>query len=221
MINANIPGVYVVHADEEVGCKGSSALVRSDPDWLRQIDAVISFDRYGTKSIITHQCGSRTASDNFAGSLANALNMTDLLPDPTGVYTDSNEYADVVSECTNVSVGYYNQHSKSESQDLDYLMHLRDSLLAADWSSLVFERDPKVVELDSYMGGSYSGWYDKDDDLEHSMWAKQDLLDLILNYPEELAELFYNRGISAADLCEEASIDSNEYLSRYIERGVG
>ena len=37
MIEAKvIEGVYVIHAAEEVGCKGSRALVADDPEWLRQ-----------------------------------------------------------------------------------------------------------------------------------------------------------------------------------------
>ena len=219
MISSGIPGVYVIHADEESGCKGSSALVRSNPDWFVYLDAVISFDRFGTKSVITHQCGSRTASDAFACSFANAVNMHELLPDSTGVYTDSNEYADVVSECTNISVGYYAQHTKSESQDLNFAMYLRDSLINADWSKLVFERDPKVIELDSYSGMFGSDRiYDYEDSMADQLWAKQDIIDLLTGYPEELAEMFYNNGISADYLAEEAGIDSQGYLSRYIER---
>jgi hypothetical protein len=57
--------------------------------------------------------------------------MSQLEPDSTGSYTDSNEYAPIVSECTNISVGYFNQHTKNEVQDLDYA----DDLLLALVSS--------------------------------------------------------------------------------------
>jgi len=73
MIEAGIEGVYVVHAAEEVGCVGSSALVKDNPYWLTGIDAVISFDRYGDTSVITHQMGKRTASSEFATSFADAV----------------------------------------------------------------------------------------------------------------------------------------------------
>ena len=78
MIDYGVEGVYVVHAAEEVGCKGSRALVNDFPEWLGHIDAVISFDRYGTESVITHQMGLRTASDAFAVSFAKALNLPQL-----------------------------------------------------------------------------------------------------------------------------------------------
>lgn len=83
MIEAGIPGVYVVHAGEEVGCVGSGAIAIEKPDWLLDLDACISFDRYGYDSVITHQMMQRTASDEFAVSLASILGM-DMEPDPPG-----------------------------------------------------------------------------------------------------------------------------------------
>ena len=145
MIEFGVQGVYVIHAAEESGCQGSQHLIASDPVWLGHIDAVISFDRKGQKSVITHQMGIRTASDAFAKSFIDVVNMSQLEPDTTGSYTDSNEYAPIVSECTNISVGYYNQHSKNEVQDLDYADDLLIALCQADWSGLVFERDVSAV----------------------------------------------------------------------------
>src|SRR6056300_891278 len=66
MIDAGIEGVYVVHAEEESGCIGSSAMVTSNPKWMQYLKAVISFDRKDKESIITHQMGMRTCSDAFA-----------------------------------------------------------------------------------------------------------------------------------------------------------
>jgi len=145
MIDAGIQGVYVVHAQEETGCLGSQALVNRLPYWLDSIDAVISFDRKGQSDIITHQMGMRTASDAFARSLADILKLGHK-PDDGGAYTDSNEYASTVSECTNLAVGYTGQHTAKEAQDLEYASTLRDALIEADWSQLVFKRDPSVVE---------------------------------------------------------------------------
>jgi hypothetical protein len=145
MIEAKVPGIYVIHAGEEIGCVGSSALVKRHPDWLSDAKAVISFDRKGTNSIITHQMGARTCSDDFAKSLSAALNMTQLKPDSTGSYTDSNEYRYTVDECTNVSVGYYGQHTKLETQNVFFAYQLLDALIKADWSKLVYVRDHKAA----------------------------------------------------------------------------
>jgi hypothetical protein len=89
MIDYGVEGVYVVHAAEEVGCKGSRALVNDFPEWLGHIDAVISFDRYGTESVITHQMGLRTASDAFAASFAKAVNLPQLKADDGGLTATS------------------------------------------------------------------------------------------------------------------------------------
>tara|TARA_R100001377_G_scaffold43808_1_gene24853 strand:- start:9703 stop:10722 length:1020 start_codon:yes stop_codon:yes gene_type:complete len=145
MIRAGIEGVYVCHAAEEVGCIGSRAVVDRNPRWLQRLEAVISFDRKGTESVITHQMGLRTASDEFAVSLADILKLP-MRPDDTGSFTDSNEYSGVVAECTNLSVGYYRQHSKAETQDAYFVERLRDALIAADWSQISISRDPTVTE---------------------------------------------------------------------------
>lgn len=219
MIEAGISGVYVIHADEESGCQGSGALVKSEPEWMFHVDAVISFDRYGEDSIITHQMGIRTASDTFAKSFADMLGIPSLKPDSGGVYTDSNEYAEIVSECTNISVGYYKQHSKFETQDLVFLERLREALLNADWSKLVFARDPSITEFDRY-DNKYDWWEDERTGMQKEIWEKQDLLELILAAPEDLADFFYNRNITAAELAEEAGIDPSLYLSQYLKREV-
>lgn len=217
MLKSGIPGYYVIHADEESGCIGSGSIVRDSASWLGDLDAVISFDRMGTDSVITHQCGLRTASDEFAKSFADAVNMPELKPDPYGVYTDSNEYRGIVPECTNISVGYYKQHTKDEHQDLIFARKLRDSLLSADWSKLVIARDPNVVE-DYYdrPGGRYP-YYDGD---TPDLWAQQDLYDLIVSYPEEVAAWLYDSGVTDAELAQEAGIDKADFVSRYLERGV-
>ena len=204
MIEHNIRGVYVIHAAEESGCIGSQKLVASNPDWLSNIDSVISFDRLGQKSIITHQMGMRTASDAFAKSFASVVDMPLLAPDDGGSYTDSNEYADIVSECTNISVGYYNQHTSKEVQDIDYADQLLIALCQADWSGLVFERDPSVV--DDLWQGSYRSYSKADED---NLFA---LEQLIVDYPTRVAEMLDSYGITPAQLMEECHIDD---MSRY------
>lgn len=157
MIRYKVPGIYIIHTGEECGGIGSSDIVDRNPKWLNYVDACISFDRFGTNSIITHQMGQRTCSESFADDLESILKMG-LKSDSGGVYTDSYEYCELVSECTNISVGYYNQHTKKESQDVDFAIRLRDALVNADWSKIRGYRDPTVVEYDDYMyGGKRSG----------------------------------------------------------------
>lgn len=214
MIKAGIPGVYVIHAEEEIGCVGSSALVASRPEWLSDIRAVISFDRYGTKSIITHQMGYRTASDDFAHSLEEILCLG-LEPDTGGSYTDSNEYADFVPECTNLSVGYYDQHTSKESQDVYFAYKLRDALIAADWSKLRISRDPNESEyLWARGGGWMSDWMKRsadsavaEDESSRSWYTNRvedlyDVEDLVRDFPELVAELFVDWGFDRVTLMQ-------------------
>ncbi len=207
MIKAQVPGVYVVHAAEEVGCVGSSSLVKSKPSWLSRINVAMSFDRWGTQSIITHQLDRRTASEKFAVSLEDTLNLK-LSADDGGSYTDSNEYADIVPECTNVSVGYYSQHTKKECQDLDYAYKLRDALISADWSGLVIDRDPLILEYASdykhyYGGGSYN-YSDYRGEFYDPM------TDLVEQHPEEVAGFLRDLGYSTYDMLDELALSYDQ-----------
>lgn len=210
MIEADVPGVYVVHYGEESGCIGSRALVKDCPDWLEYTKAVISFDRKGEESIITHQMGVRTASDDFAVSLSKALGMPSLRPDPTGSYTDSNEYSSIISECTNLSVGYLNQHTPKESQNVFFAYQLLDALINADWSELVFKRDPEEHEIDYSYGWGYSKKEKK------VMTNVSQLEDLIMDFPEELARVLDDWGCDAEYLYSQ--ISALQYEDQYYRR---
>lgn len=227
MIEAGIPGVYVVHGAEEIGCIGAAGMVASNPDWIKHVDVAISFDRKGYTDIITHQLSKRTCSDAFGESLANVLDM-DYKLDDSGVYTDSNEYRKVIAECTNISVGYFSQHSKAEMQDINFLNMLVDQILKADWSSLVVARDPSVEEYSRFYhpfkpGSSYTPRYTesdysyddnvgpgftfgvKDNDKIRDPEYKdmEDLVDIIKNNPREIAWMLKELGYDAYDVIDE------------------
>jgi hypothetical protein len=166
MIERNVPGVYVVHAGEECGGIGATALVKDHPMWMDIVECAISFDRFGTNSIVTEQSGGMCCSDEFAKSLAGILDMPNLLPDSGGIYTDSAEYTDDIPECTNISVGYNNHHTKREYQDIAYANRLLEALCNADYSKLNIVRQPgegayfwKPREEESYFGFGRSGQY--------------------------------------------------------------
>lgn len=198
MIEAGVEGVYVAHAAEEIGGVGSAALVADNPYWLADIDACISFDRFGTESVITHQSGGRTASDEFAKSLALTLELP-LKPDPWGTYTDSLEYAGVVPECTNISVGYYDQHTKKESQDLQFAQILAERLCKADWSALTISRDPTYIEQDKDLQWGYRSGDQEDEEVEA-------LERLVLDRPGLMAQLLFEYGFTLEALCDELSL---------------
>jgi hypothetical protein len=160
MIENKIPGLYYFFLGEEVGCLGSKKVAEKHrQEKLEYIKKVISFDRRGTDSVITFQSSSRCCSDKFATELSTQLNLSSesfkYKNDPTGIYTDSAQFVSIYPECTNVSVGYYSEHTHSERQDIVHLERLAKACLNIDWSSLPVERDPSKVE---YSSSSYSGY---------------------------------------------------------------
>lgn len=142
MIQNHIPGRYLFFVGEEVGGVGSSAFVRDNPTF--SANAIISFDRRGTDDIITHQGWTETASEGFAQALADQLNLHGFkyAPSDGGIYTDSKEFSHIVPECTNISVGYYNEHRTNEYLDLEHLLKLADAVLQVQWSDLPILRTP-------------------------------------------------------------------------------
>jgi hypothetical protein len=178
MIEKEVPGCYFFFLAEEVGCQGSKKLAKyffnqkESKKWeTYPFDRVISFDRRGTKSIITHQMYSRCCSEEFAEALSKQLNDAESTfkysPDDTGVVTDSAQFMELIPECTNISVGYYDEHTYDESQDITHLQNLCRASVKVDWESLPVKRDPNFIEeeedddllFDTYL--TY-GYYDKD-----------------------------------------------------------
>lgn len=142
MIEREIPGLYYFFVGEERGCVGSSKVANAweTLTYNTQILKCISFDRRGTNSVITEQIYGRCCSNRFAEALAQSLNDTDenfnYKPDSTGIYTDSAQFTDLITECTNISVGYYSEHSYSERQDILHLERLCKSVCLIDWEGL-------------------------------------------------------------------------------------
>ncbi|SDK44476.1 M28 family peptidase [Bradyrhizobium ottawaense] len=140
MIKAKVPGLYIFHFAEEVGCVGSSAIAEKEPGRLVNIEAAIAFDRRGIDQVITHQ-RQRTCSDTFGNSLAAQLPSRFKICDK-GILTDTKQYRRLVPECSNLSVGYYNEHQPHEALDVGHLIELRNYMVKIDQSKFVIERDP-------------------------------------------------------------------------------
>lgn len=167
MIENKIPGLYYFFMGEEVGCVGSKKLAeKHKKEPIDYIKKVISFDRRGTTSIITHQCSSRCCSESFGNSLAQKLNSVDssfcYKTDPTGLYTDSAQFTSIYPECTNISVGYKSEHTFNEEQDINHLEKLAQAVIKIDWESLPIERDPKIIEYSDYSWGRNWNGYSRD-----------------------------------------------------------
>lgn len=145
MIEKRVPGLYYFFLGEEVGCIGSKKLAAAMANKPTSINKVVSFDRKGYSSIITHQYIGRCCSDNFANALAFEMNKFGLRmkPDDTGICTDSIQFQDFIPECTNISVGYFNEHTGSEAQNLKFLKVLCEAVVRVDWEMLPTFRNPE------------------------------------------------------------------------------
>ncbi len=144
MIKHNIPGIYYFFIGEERGMIGSSAVAGNYENFnnLKEVTKCISFDRRDVHSIITSQMGRQCCSSEFANSLIKELAKggMKMSQDPTGIYTDSAAFIEKISECTNISVGYYSEHTTSERQNLNHLTTLAKSCLLVDWKNLIVSR---------------------------------------------------------------------------------
>lgn len=192
MIKARIAGLYVFHRGEERGGLGSSWIAQHTPALLSEIRAAIAFDRRGTSSIITHQRGARSCSDAFANSLASAFGLAHA-PDPTGTFTDTANYVDIVGECTNISVGYEDEHTAHETLDVTYLLRLRDALLGTDLDHLVFARAPGEHDADPY-----DMWLSSRAQPRHG--STRTLYDIVRDHPAAVADFLEHHGISPQEL---------------------
>jgi len=159
MIEAGVPGLYVFFRGEERGGIGSSWAAEHMPELFIELDRAIAFDRADYYDIITHQSGGRCCSDVFAQALANTLSTAEnwYMPCSTGVYTDTAEFTRLIPECTNISVGYRNQHGDREQQDVDFLWWLAQQCVTVSWDNLPTKRDPN--ERESRYADIDPDWY--------------------------------------------------------------
>ncbi len=160
MIHKKVPGLYYFFIGEEVGGIGSSSISKHFEKFLN-INKCISFDRRGLNSVITHQSLTRTCSDEFASELCNILNLNELnidfnyIKDDKGIYTDSLEFSYFIPECTNISVGYYNEHTIEEKQDIDHLIKLCMVCSIIDWDTIGVYRKFEDCIVEEYENNSY------------------------------------------------------------------
>jgi len=223
MLDAGVPGTYLFHRGEERGGIGSSGMAKKYDIFLKQFKYAIAFDRRGTGDVITEQMCGVCCSDEFALALAALLNTNvsnvsmGYKPDDTGSFTDTANYIGIIPECTNVSVGYDNEHTPNETLDVWHLMQLRDAVIAVFKTGidLPVVRDPSIV-VDRWGGfGSFGDNYD------YPLCAAEvldmpfkDLVKLVkTTHPEDIAELLLS-------LAEEASVaeavEAND--SQYMEK---
>jgi hypothetical protein len=212
MIMHGLPGHYVFHAAEEVGGVGSGKL--ADSGVLKgHFDRAIAFDRKATHSVITHQACGQCCSDEFADALCDQLNVADstfmFAPDDTGVYTDTAEYIDQIRECTNVSVGYYGEHTSNESLDYTFLEQLAAAVLLVKWEELPvgvipprMSRKPDWSSFGDVFNKVDTQGNEYTDDPVGELWCLAD------TYPEIFDEFTYEAIVDIANILGEDGVDA-------------
>ncbi len=117
-------------SDEEIGCVGSAA---SDKTFLKDCKWVIQCDRKHSFDIIVNGAGTRLCSEEFEKDLAEIGEKFGYKP-TNGSVTDVvqlKESGDLEVSAVNISVGYWNPHSKSERIVESEVIKALDFCLAA------------------------------------------------------------------------------------------
>ena len=127
MINRGIPGVYYFFLGEEPilsgGLYGSREALKANPEYFKKFKRCIAFDRRQYGSIVVRQMGRMCCSMDFAKKIAEDFDIRGIKWDEMGgygYYTDTAIFMDVIEECTNISVGGFDEHYKTEWVDLNY-----------------------------------------------------------------------------------------------------
>ncbi len=178
LIEQKVPGHYCFFIGEESavaggGCFGSRSLAFHYKNLISNKKRAVAFDRRATGSIITRQGAQSCCSDVFAESLAIlfAEQGVEMKRDPTGYYTDTASFMEIIPECTNISAGVYHEHTKEEYQDIEYLEKIAIAAAKINWESLPVTREPKP-------------WFNEVNDIENYQESEEDeyLFDIVRAY---------------------------------------
>jgi hypothetical protein len=148
LISNNVPGHYYFFIGEEPilsgGLHGSSMLYHHLRGNLTGIKRAVAFDRREYNSIITRQSAQPCCSAEFALSLIKQFDEQgmEMIPDPTGYYTDTASFMELIPECTNISVGVFGEHTKKEYVDIAYVEAIAKAAAKINWEMLPTHRKP-------------------------------------------------------------------------------
>lgn len=155
LIEQRVPGTYYFFLGEESAVHknypyGSLLAIEKDSNIFKKFKRVIAFDRKEKGQLITRQLGYNCCSDEFADALINEFerNGVEYKKDKTGYYTDSAFFGSLIPESTNLSVGVWNEHTKNEFVDIEYIEKVAIAASKVNWESLPTIREVDTDELD-------------------------------------------------------------------------
>lgn len=191
MIAAGVHADYVFYVGEERGAVGSTWSAEHEADRYGNYSRAIAFDRRGRHDVITHQASGRTCSDTFAAALADELNRSGELkyaPSDQGIFTDTDVLAGLVPECTNVSVGYEGEHTRSEALDSTHLTALLRTVIMIDFDNLPTERKPGESDVRWTTYGVETRGFDEEYE-QILFYGEKAARDIVYNHPEKAVDM--------------------------------
>lgn len=196
LIKNKTPGLYIFHRGEECGGLGSSFISETTPDLIEGIKYAIAFDRRGKTDIINNQSCGKCASEEFVTSFAKLLNMGH--SKARGSFTDTANYAGIIPECTNVSVGYEHEHSVRETLHYAYLQLLADKLLKINWSKLVCKRKTDDFGVSTFTNYGYN--YGASNYKRYTYLTIAQAKKLVKDDPDLAANLLRSKNVTEEDV---------------------
>lgn len=187
MMRRGVTGLYAFFRGEELGCEGSGAFAKSDygRTVLRSIKRAVAFDRAGYSDVVVSQRRSECCSPEFAAALCDALSDDKLIfMEEAGVYTDTAEFVSIVPECTNLSVGYFSQHTAWEIQNVSFMNSLIENLCNVMWEELPTARTFRTYTTSGYGYGTTAVPTEEENDVVDSGYGHYDMSDFY--FPMEL-----------------------------------
>ena len=183
LIENKIPGLYYFFIGEEKGTVGSSDILKKQEEKFKKYKRCIAFDRRDYGSVITKQRGRACCSSEFADALIVEYGNSGMVhkQDPFGIYTDSAIFVDIIPECTNISVGYFHEHTVQEVQNITYLERLADASVKVKWEELPTKREPKSLDTPNPKRGLKTAYDLPDDMLEEIFMDVDDLMESVLH----------------------------------------
>lgn len=162
MIENKVAGHYFFFAGEEIGGVGSSYLAGNFESLFPtlKLDRAIAFDRKGTSDVIVEQFCGECCSEEFARELC--LQLGTVYSPTRGSFTDTANFVEFIPECTNVSIGYYKEHSKEEYLDLNYLQELSEKVCKIAWEALPVVRKPWLAQETLLEEFGFRSYYDRE-----------------------------------------------------------
>lgn len=156
IIKTGLRPTVILTTDEELGCVGANKLVTDHPITLADLKYIIQLDRRGSNDCVFYNCNN-VKFDEYVESF--------------GFITNFGSFSDISSICpvwkvagVNLSIGYYNEHSVSETLNIgqmyDTIKKVRKMLEDAE-NAEYFEYIERIDY--SKLFKKYDNWPDDDD----------------------------------------------------------